>query len=382
MMLSYENKEDVALILKQHSKASFNGDFKPLQNNLLFCDNIIGLKALLYDYSMKGKVDLIYIDPPFATNTKFKIGINKVSTISSSKDDVLAYSDTLTGYEFIEFLRKRLVLLKELLSDEGSIYLHIDYKIGHYVKIVMDEIFGIENFKNDITRIKCNPKNFKRKAYGNIKDLILFYTKTNKAIWNEIKEPYADKDITRLFKKIDSNNRRYTTIPIHAPGETLNGNTSQKWKGLYPPKGRHWRSSLSELDKLEEQGLIEWSSTGNPRKIIYADEKDGKKRQDIWIFKDTQKPIYPTEKNINMLENIIKTSSNKDSIVLDCFSGGGGTLYAAEQCGRKWIGIDNSEESIKVITKRFNKVNKDFNLMKCKIGTHANKVDSVNQMTL
>lgn len=366
MTLSYENKEDVSLILKHTSKASFDKEYKVSQNNLLFCDNIIGLKTLLYDYDMKGKIDLVYIDPPFATNTKFKIGTNRVSTISSSKDDTLAYSDTLTGYEFIEFLRKRLVLLKELLSDEGSIYLHIDYKIGHYVKIVMDEIFGIENFKNDITRIKCNPKNFNRKAYGNIKDLILFYTKTNKAIWNEIKEPYTEEDIIRLFKKIDSDNRRYTTIPLHAPGETLNGNTSQEWKGLKPPLGRHWRSSPEELDLLEERGLIEWSSKGNPRKIIYADEKDGKKRQDIWTYKDTQKPVYPTEKNIDMLDNIIKTSSNKDSIVLDCFSGGGGTLYAAEQHGRKWIGIDNSIESIKVITKRFNEIDKDFNLMKCK----------------
>lgn len=358
---------NTSLVLENQTKYAFDNEFKASKNNLLFCDNIIGLKALLYQYDMKGKIDLVYIDPPFATNTEFRIGKDSVSTMSSSSTDSIAYSDRLVGSEFLEFLRHRLILIKELLSDEGSIYVHIDYKIGHYVKVIMDEVFGIDNFKNDITRVKCNPKNFKRKAYGNIKDLILFYTKTDKAIWNEIAEPYTEGDINRLFKQLDRDNRRYTTVPLHAPGETINGETTKEWRGLYPPKGRHWRSSPAELDKLEMAGLIEWSSTGNPRKKIYADEKKGKKRQDIWTFKDTQKPIYPTEKNIDMIANIIRTSSNKDSIVLDCFCGSGGTLYSAEQLGRKWIGIDNSKESISVVEKRFKNNRCTFNLMRAEI---------------
>ena len=134
----------------------------------------------------------------------------------------------------------------------------------------MDEIFGEDNFINDITRIKCNPKNFSRKAYGNIKDMILFYSKTEKYVWNEAKESMSDSDIQRLFSKTDANGRRYTTIPLHAPGETRNGVTGQPWKGLKPPKGRHWRTDPAELSKLDNQGLIEWSKTGNPRKIIFA----------------------------------------------------------------------------------------------------------------
>ena len=135
---------------------------------------------------MKGQVDLIYIDPPFSTNTVFRADVDRAQTISMGNNSDIAYYDTLIGDEFIEFIRERLVLAKELLSDIGSIYLHIDYKVGHYIKLIMDEIFGADNFRNDITRIKCNPKNFKRKAYGNIKDLILFYSKTKNNIWNEL----------------------------------------------------------------------------------------------------------------------------------------------------------------------------------------------------
>src|SRR5205085_12431945 len=137
--------------------------------------------------------------------------------ISNSLSDTLAYSDNLIGADFLEFLRIRLIFLRELMADTASIYLHIDYKIGHYVKIIMDEVFGIKNFRNDITRIKCNPKNFQRKAYGNVKDLILFYTKSDKYTWNESKDEFSAEDITRLFKKIDKDGRRYTTIPLHAP---------------------------------------------------------------------------------------------------------------------------------------------------------------------
>lgn len=215
---------------------------KGLKNKLIQGDNLPVLRSLLNDQTIAGKVDLIYIDPPFATNGHYKIGVDRANTISSSDEDEIAYSDVLVGADFLEFLRERLVLLRELMSDRASIYLHIDYKIGHYVKIMMDEVFGRKNFRNDITRIKCNPKNFQRKSYGNIKDLILFYSKTENHIWNNPKVPFSDEDVDRLFKKVDKSGRRYTTIPLHAPGETANGKTGKKWRGMKPPKGRHWRS--------------------------------------------------------------------------------------------------------------------------------------------
>ena len=244
------------------------------------------------------------------------------------------------------------MLIKDLMSDRGSIYLHIDYKIGHYVKVMMDEVFGIENFRNDITRIKCNPKNFERIGYGNIKDMILFYTKTNSPIWNEPRQPYTKNDIETLFTKIDTNGRRYTTVPIHAPGETDNGESCKPFKGIYPPKGRHWRTDIATLEKWDEDGIIEWSETGNPRKKIYADEREGKRVQDIWEYKDPMYPVYPTEKNPDLLDLIIRTSSNEDSIVMDCFAGSGTTLKSAEKLGRHWIGIDQSDFAIKAIKEK------------------------------
>ena len=317
-----------------------------MQNLIIKGDNIKGLEYLLNERGLKGRIDLVYIDPPFATNSHFTITDERASTISSSRKGDVAYSDRLTGKQFIEFLRDRLLLLKELLSDEGSIYLHIDYKVGHYVKVMMDEVFGINNFRNDITRIKCNPKNFQRTGYGNIKDLILFYSKSSKPIWNEPKEPYTPEDLVRLFPKVKKG-RRYTTVPIHAPGETENGETSKAFKGLSPPKGRHWRTDVQTLEKWDEAGLIEWSSRGNPRKIIFADEQIGKRVQDIWEYKDPQSPTYPTEKNPDLLDRIIKTSSNPESVVLDCFCGSGTTLKSAHLLNRRWIGIDQSEQAIK-----------------------------------
>ena len=367
MLLEYKNKKNVNDIINNTQQVDFNLDFKLGNNYLIHGDNLSILKTLLFKYNVK--VDLIYIDPPFSTNNIFRIGKNRANTISFNKEDEIAYSDKLKGEDFIEFLRERLILAKEILSYNGSIYLHIDYKIGHYVKIIMDEIFGIENFRNDITRIKCNPKNFDRCAYGNVKDLILFYSKSKNIIWNNPTTEYTNTDIERLFPKIDKNGRRYTTIPLHAPGETKNGATSQEFKGIKPPSGRHWRCSPKELEELDKKGKIEWSKNGVPRKIVYADEKEGKKMQDIWEFKDPQYPSYPTEKNFDLLKNIILASSNENSYVLDFFCGSGTTLLAANQLGRNWIGIDISSTAIKIAQEKLNNHNlfsKPFDLIDIK----------------
>jgi adenine-specific DNA-methyltransferase len=325
-----------------------------MQNNLLIqSENVIGLNYLLSN-GYKGKIDLVYIDPPYATGGNFTITNGRATTISNSKNGQIAYTDTLKGKDFIEFLRERLVLIRELLSKQGSIYLHIDYKIGHYVKIMMDEIFGMENFRNDITRVKCNPKNFDRLGYGNIKDLILFYSKTANPIWNEPRKPYTEKDLEKLFSKKDKDGRRYTTVPIHAPGETENGKSNQPFKGMLPPVGRHWRTDVDTLEQWDKEGLIEWSSTGNPRKKLYADEREGMRVQDIWEFKDPQYPDYPTEKNADLLDLIVKTSSNENSIVLDCFCGSGTTLKSAQTLNRRWIGIDQSEAAINITQQKMN----------------------------
>lgn len=323
------------------------------RNRFYFGDNLAALEELCRDKRVAGQVRLIYIDPPYATGTNF-VG-NKYEQ---------AYSDRFDSDEaFLSFLQERLELLHRLLADNGSIYLHIDCKIGHYVKVLMDRVFGKQNFRNEITRIKCNPKNFARKGYGNIKDVILFYSKTrlpngqDSIVWNDYRRPLSDDEILRQFPRVDSDGRRYATTPLHARGETINGPTGQPWQGLTPPRGRHWRYPPSELTRLDKAGLIEWSSTGNPRKRIYADENRGRKIQDVWEFKDNgyERSAYPTEKNLSMLEQIILQSSNEGDLVLDCFAGSGTTLLAAQRHKRRWIGIDSSKLALYATLKRLMK---------------------------
>lgn len=292
-----------------------------MKNILIQGDNYDALIYLAEKRKMFETVRLVYIDPPFGTKQEFTFSGDRFSTISRMNGGKLAYSDTLTGEEYLKFLSGRLVRIRELMANDGTIYLHIDNKMGHYVKVLMDKIFSPNNFINDITRIKCNPKNFSRKGYGNIKDIILVYSKTRNYIWNNPRQNIEIGDNDSRFRLIDSHGRKYTTTPLHAPGETMNGATGKKWRGMLPPSGRHWRYNPAVLDQLDKDGLIEWSSTGNPRKKIYADDimKAGTKMQDIWVFKDPQKPVYPTEKNIEMLKMIIKASSNEGDIILDAF---------------------------------------------------------------
>jgi len=337
-------------------------DYDCFNNRLYYGDNLTVLKKLQVDPRIRQKVKLIYIDPPYATNQEFRISPNRAITISKENNGIIAYSDRLVGEEYLSFLKQRLVILRDILSDDGSIYVHIDCKMGHYVKIIMDEIFGSNMFINDMTRIKCSPKNFNRKGFGNVKDMILFYSKTSDYIWNEQRTYLNDEELIKLYPKKDKMGRRYTTTPLHAPGETSNGDTGRPWKNLLPPRGRHWRYNTDTLDQLDKANLIEWSSSNNPRLIIYADDAviKGKKIQDIWEFKDPIYPIYPTEKNQEMLKLIISTSSNENDIVLDCFAGSGSTLVAAENLGRKWIGVDNSPIAIETMQKRLDKLSINY----------------------
>lgn len=177
--LNYKNKKskDEILAIANEKLKNCNIKFDYDKSYLIKADNFFALSVLLRQY--KGRIDLIYIDPPFNTQQKFVISETRANTISRANKGNLAYDDNLSREDYLEFMRERLILLRELLSEKGSIYVHIDYKVGHYLKVIMDEIFGENNFRNDITRIKSNPKNFYRRAYGNEKDLILFYTKSD-----------------------------------------------------------------------------------------------------------------------------------------------------------------------------------------------------------
>ena len=302
---------------------------------------------MLDDRDVRGRIRLIYIDPPFASNSVYK-----------SRSLAYAYVDALDGAGYLDFMRRRLIVMRELLADDGSIYVHLDDRMVFHVKVMMDEIFGAENFRNLITRQKCHPKNYTRNSYGNVSDYILFYTKSDKYVWNRPMLQWTDKRKSEEYPYVErSSGRRYKRVPLHAPG-VRNGDTGKAWKGINPPPGKHWQYRRETLNRMDADGEIYWSSNGNPRRKVYADQSEGVPIQDIWMdVKDQTNQNaritgYPTEKNLDLLKRIVSASSNPGDLVMDCFAGSGTALDAAVALGREWIGIDDSIESINTIIKR------------------------------
>jgi len=317
-------------------------------NRLYFGDNLPILSALANDPAVHGKVRLVYIDPPYATRSVFQ-----------SRNQTDAYMDLLEGARYIEFLRERIIFLRELLADDGSIYVHLDDNMAFQAKVILDEIFGRENFRNWITRKKCNPKNYTRKTYGNVADYILFYSKTDNFVWHRPVESWTEEKANKEYQYIETETgRRYKKVPVHAPG-VRHGETGQPWRGMNPPPGKHWQYPPRILDEMDMRGEIYWSPTGNPRRKIFLDDSTGLAVQDIWLdFRDAHNQNiaisgYPTEKNSALLTRIIEASSDKNDLVLDCFAGSGTTLNVASRLERHWVGMDNSPEAIAATLRRF-----------------------------
>jgi len=346
--LEYPNKKTVEEILQTPAgKYIPDAVFNNGKNRLYHADNLPVLAALAQDKSIAGKIKLVYIDPPFATAATFE-----------SRKQTHAYDDYLTGPAFVESLRERLILIHRLLADDGSLYLHLDERMAFHLRLVLDEIFGESNFRNCITRKKCNPKNYTRKTYGNIADYILFYTKNGNYAWNRPIEQWDEARAVKEYPYIEKDGRRYKKVPVHAPG-IRNGETGKAWRGKLPPPGKHWQYLPETLDEMDKRGEIYWSATGNPRRKIYLENSKGIPVQDIWLdMRDAHNQNvhvtgYPTEKNPDLLTRIIEASSNPGDIVMDCYCGSGTTLAVASDLERRWIGVDNSTEAIKTILKRF-----------------------------
>jgi len=292
---------------------------------------------------VKGKVKLVYMDPPFATKGDFQ-----------AKNGEDSYSDKVDRAEFIEQIRERLIYLHEVLATDGSIYIHLDSKMVHYIKVVMDEVFGTDNFRNEVIRIKCNPKNYTTSGFGHIHDTILFYSRSTTTTLNRIFNERDNEQTAVDFPQSDSKTGRlYTTVALHAKG-IRHGPTGKQWRGVMPPSGRHWAFVPETLDQFDAEGLVEWSATGNPRLKRFADEDEGKAVQTIWEYKDPGDRLadYPTQKPEIMLERIIAASSNPGDLVMDPFGGSGTTAAVAEKLGRRWITCDFGKHAIYTIQSR------------------------------
>lgn len=324
-------------------------------NKLIFGDNLQALKFMLKDPEIRGKVKLIYIDPPFATRQELK----------GNKDE-LAYADKIAGAEFLEFLRRRLVLIYDLLADNGSLYIHLDKRKGHYAKVLLDEIFGEHLFQSEIIW-KRTTSRAGSNGPNHIHDTIFMYTKSPDYTWNVQYTSYSEKYIKGQFRYKDEIGR-YRKVPITGAG-TRKGQSGMTWKGYDITKaGSHWaipgwlRGTLSNkaqndvliaLDELDSMGRITFTSEGKPELKAYLNEKEGVELQSIWVdVANVRNPIYPTQKPEKLLEKIIFSSSNEGDIVMDCFAGSGTTGAVAEKLGRKWIMVDSSKLAIYTMVRR------------------------------
>jgi len=310
-------------------------------------DNLSAMLWLRAQPSVRGKIRSVYIDPPYATSMAFV-----------DREVNHAYDDHLDGAEYLEFLRQRLIALHDLLAGNGSIFVHLDQNMVFETKILMDEVFGRQNFRNFITRKKCSTKNYTRKCLGNIADHILFYTKSDEHVWHRPYDPWSDEKIQKEYPYIDhKTGRRYKKVPVHAPG-VRRGETGKPWRGKLPPQGKHWQYRPSRLDQLDAAGEIYWSPNGNPRRKVFFDASKGIPAQDIWMgFRDPHNQNvlitgYPTEKNFELVSRLIAATTNPGDLVLDCFCGSGTTLEAAASLGRRFIGIDVADAAIEVTAKR------------------------------
>lgn len=346
LRLEYEGKRSRAEIL-----AGPPGAFAPVgpprgANRLYHADNGPVLAALLREPEICGRVGLVYIDPPFATAAAFE-----------SRAQRHAYDDALVGPAFVEALRERLILLHALLANEGSLYLHLDERMIFPMRLVLDEVFGPEGYRNCVTRRKCNPKNYTRRSYGNVSDYILFYTKTDRYTWNRPRLPWDDARARKEYPCVDAQGRRYKKVPVHAPG-VRRGETGAPWRGKPPPPGKHWQRPPAVLDAMDARGELAWSKSGNPRRKLYLDQSEGVALQDIWTdvpdAHNQNVPVtgYPTEKPVELLARIIAASSAPGDLVLDCYAGSGTTLAQASAMGRRWIGVDRGDEAIAAILRR------------------------------
>jgi DNA modification methylase len=322
------------------------------RNMLIYGDNLLALKELYADqrgpnrYGTKDRIKLIYIDPPFATKQDFM------------KDREKAYRDKVIGAQFIEFLRKRLILLREVLADDGSIYVHLDTKKGHYIKTILDEVFGEENFQNEVIWKRATAHNMRTKGWIRCNDTILLYSKSDRFTFNDQYVGYSTAQLMRY--KRDEDGRPYK-------GENLTFSTANparqfEWRGTKPPSNRSWGAPIEQLEKWWHEGRILKKRDGTPRldglKIFLDETKGGNLITTNWTDIERigntsgERTDYPTQKPEQLLERIIRASSNEGDILLDAFSGSGTTPAVSEKLGRRWISIDCGKLALYTVQKR------------------------------
>jgi len=324
-----------------------------VDTRVIYCgDNLEQLKKL-----PNACVDLIYIDPPFNSNRNYEVFWGETKEKRAFED---RHASTQA---YIEFMRPRCVEMARVLKKTGSFYYHCDWHASHYVKVMLDQIFGENLFQNEIIwKRQSGHSDAKQgsKHFGRVHDVIFFYTAGDAYTWNQLYESY-DKDYTDTFySNIEpETGRRFQYGDLTGPGGAAKGNPHYEFLGVT----RYWRYSQEKMEQLNREGRIAFRPNGKvPRLKRYLDEGAGSPVQTVWT--DIRPLInfgkealgFPTQKPLALLERIIKASSNPNDIVLDAFCGCGTALVAAENLGRQWIGIDISPTACRVMAKRMRDV--------------------------
>jgi len=339
-------------------KETYGGEVDGWRNKIFWGDNLQVMSHLLKEF--RGKVNLIYIDPPFDSKADYKKRI-KVKSKSVENDQTSfeekQYADIWSNDDYLQFMYERLVLCRELLSDQGTFFLHCDWNQGHYLKILADEIFGAANFKNHIVWKRSTPRGNASSKFPEINDFVLFYTKTQNYKWTAQYTEYSQEYVDKYYNQVDAKTGRYFQPTSLLGHDGIN--PVREWKGFSKP----WRYPLHRLDELDQTGQIYWPRKGGiPRFKRFLDEQKGIPVQSLW---DDIPPVnsqalddtgYPTQKPEKLIERIISSSTEEGDIVFDCFMGSGTTQSVSMKLGRKFIGADINVGSIQTSTKRLIKV--------------------------
>ena len=359
------------------------------KNQLFYGDNLDVLGRHIADES----VDLVYLDPPFNSNATYNVlfaerdGTQAAAQIKAFEDTwrwdegaARAYEDVVEAggrvsqamqafrtflgendmLAYLAMMAPRLVELRRVLKPTGSLYLHCDPTSTHYLKLLLDAVFGPKQFRNEVTWKRTSSHANVSQRYGVVQDRLLFYTKTDEWTWNQSYTKYEPDYIETFFDQEDKQGRRYARRDLTASMQRASSGQIYEWKGITPPASRCWAMTKDRMDALDASGRIHWpkKKTGMPRLKRYPEDLPGVPMADIWTDikimhnLSAERLGYPTQKPEALLERIISASSNEGDVVLDPFCGCGTTVAAAQALGRQWIGIDVTNLAITLIRHR------------------------------
>ena len=342
------------------------------------------LSACAYLKEQGIKVDLVYIDPPFASGADYakKVDVRRnpkvAEAISQAEteldiDELKTFEETMYGdvwdkEKYLNWMYENLVAIKSVMSDTASIYVHLDYHIGHYVKILMDEIFGEDNFRNEIVWKRSTAHNDST-GFANLHDTIYYYSMSSELYFETPMVPYSDEYIKHYYNKQDEDGRKYLDRDLSAKGLKGSG-YSYSWKG----KDGYWRCPISTMERLEKENRIYYTANGTPRYKQYLDEMEGIPAQDLWVdifavnSQADERVDYATQKPEALLERIIKASSDEGMLVADFFGGSGVTAAVANRLGRRFIHTDIGINSIQTARDRLVASGASFTMKEVKDG--------------